>query len=129
MNWIKSFSLVDWLWICSLNYKISLFRSKKLSCHNSLHCVKSVQIRSYFWSVFSCIQSKYRKIRTRNNSIFGHFSRSVMFTMNMSSQIFHLFIWSLRRRFVVEVFLNILRKTPVPESPFYKQPATSSYSY
>ena len=33
------------------------------------HCVKSVQIRSYFWSVFSCI-------RTRNKSVFGHFSRS-----------------------------------------------------
>ena len=25
------------------------------------------------WSVFSCIQSKYRKIRTRKNSLFGHF--------------------------------------------------------
>ena len=33
------------------------------------HCVKSVQIRSYFWSVFSCI-------RTRNNSLFRHFSSS-----------------------------------------------------
>ena len=44
-------------------------------------CVKSVQVRSYFWSVFSCIrteygfygvnlsiQPEYRKIRTRNNS-------------------------------------------------------------
>ena len=50
------------------------------------HCVKSVQIRSYFWSVFSCIwieyvnlriQSEYRKIWTRNNCVFGHFSRSV----------------------------------------------------
>ena len=49
------------------------------------HCVKSVQMRSFFWSVFSCIrteygnirvQFKYRKIRTRNNSVFGHFSRS-----------------------------------------------------
>ena len=39
--------------------------------------VKSVQIRSYFWSVFSCIQSEYRKIRTRNNSVSGHISRSV----------------------------------------------------
>ena len=28
-------------------------------------CVKSVQIRSFFWSVFSCI-------RTRKNSVFGH---------------------------------------------------------
>ena len=30
--------------------------------------MKSVQMRSYFWS-------EYRKIRTRNNSVFGHFSR------------------------------------------------------
>ena len=33
------------------------------------HSVKSVQIRSHLWSVFS-------RIRTRNNSTFGHFSRS-----------------------------------------------------
>ena len=52
----------------------------------SNHCVKSVQIRSFFWSLFSCIrteyedllriQSKYRKIRTRKNSARGHFSSS-----------------------------------------------------
>ena len=24
-----------------------------------LHCVKRVQIRSYFWSVFSCIRTEY----------------------------------------------------------------------
>ena len=29
------------------------------------------------YSVNFCIQSKYRKIRTRNNSVFGHFSHSV----------------------------------------------------
>ena len=40
------------------------------------HCVKSVQIESYFWSVFSCIRSEYRKIRTKNNSVFGHVLRS-----------------------------------------------------
>ena len=39
------------------------------------HCVKSVQIRSYFWSVFSCIQFEYKKIRTRKCSVSGHFSR------------------------------------------------------
>ena len=38
------------------------------------HCVKFVQIRSYFWSVFSC-RTEYRKIRARNNSVFEHFSR------------------------------------------------------
>ena len=41
-----------------------------------VHYVESVQIWSYFWSVFSCIRTKYRKIRTGNKSIFGHFSRS-----------------------------------------------------
>ena len=33
------------------------------------HCVKSFQIRSFLWS-------KYRQIRTRKKSVFGHFSRS-----------------------------------------------------
>ena len=33
------------------------------------HCVKSVQTRSYFWSVFS-------HIWTIKNSVFGHFSHS-----------------------------------------------------
>ena len=33
------------------------------------HCMKTVQIWSFFWSVFFCI-------RTRKNSVFGHFSRS-----------------------------------------------------
>ena len=44
--------------------------SQKLLHLWRLHCVKSVQIRSYFWS-------EYRKIRTSNNSVFGNFSRSV----------------------------------------------------
>ena len=55
-------------------------------------CVKSAQMRCYFWSVFSRIrteygeilvslriQSKCGKICTRNNSVFGHFSRSGYF--------------------------------------------------
>ena len=53
----------------------------------SEHCVKCVQKRSFSSSVFSrirteygvslCIQSECRKIRTRKNFVFGHFSRSV----------------------------------------------------
>ena len=51
---------------------------------NSLHTdknaldyyVKILQIYSFFWSVFSRIQSKYGKIRTRKNSVIGHFSHS-----------------------------------------------------
>ena len=30
------------------------------------HCVKSVQIRSFFWSVFSCIQTQYRDLRSKS---------------------------------------------------------------
>ena len=60
--------------------------SLNLNIVPKLHCVKRVHIRGYFWSVFSCIliysvnlriQSKDRKTRTRNNSVFGHFSRNV----------------------------------------------------
>ena len=40
-----------------------------------LHCVKSVQIRSIFWSLFYCIRTEYRKIRSRKYSVFGRFSR------------------------------------------------------
>ena len=39
-----------------------------------LHCVKSVQIRSFFWSVFSPNAGKYG---TEKNSVFGRFSHSV----------------------------------------------------
>ena len=46
------------------------------SVYLSIHCLKSVQIRSYFWSVFSCIRTEYRKRRTRNKSVFGQFSHS-----------------------------------------------------
>ena len=41
--------------------------------------MKSAQIRSYFWSLFSCIWTEYRKIRTKNNSLLGHFSSSGSF--------------------------------------------------
>ena len=54
----------------------------------SLHCVKSLQIRRFCWSVFSGIrteyvdlrskspfQFEYRKKRARKNCVFGHFSR------------------------------------------------------
>ena len=57
-----------------------------------LHCMKSVQIRRFFLHVFSLIrtecveilvslriQFQSRKIQTRKNSVFGHFSRSAWY--------------------------------------------------
>ena len=56
------------------------------------HWVKCVQIRCFFWSVFSRIWTEYcGKIRTRKISVFGHFSRIERLSWNkvkkQSSQI------------------------------------------
>ena len=32
----------------------------------SIHCVKSVQIRSFFWSVFFCIRTEYGNLRSKS---------------------------------------------------------------
>ena len=37
------------------------------------HCVRSAQVRSYFWS-------ECGKIQTRKNSVFGHFHAAAIFT-------------------------------------------------
>ena len=53
------------------------------------HCVKSVQMRSFFWPLFSCIQSEYRKIWIRKISVFGHFSRSVWYSSSSKISYMH----------------------------------------
>ena len=60
-----------------------------------LHCVKSIRMWSLFWSVHSCIWTKYgylqskylysvwmREIWARKSSAFGHFSRSTINSYN-----------------------------------------------
>ena len=64
--------------------------------------MKSGQIRSYFWSVFSCIRTEYGDLQVnlqiqsntekygpkkKKNSILGHFSRSARFS---SEKMLHL---------------------------------------
>ena len=75
--------LVIWVVIFAKGLALSAYKNmsnmegnKKYNM-GTFHCVKSVQIRSFFWSVFSCIRTEYRKIRTRKNSVLGHFSRSI----------------------------------------------------
>ena len=56
-------------------------------CKTKEHCVKCVQIRSFFWSVFSRVRTEYVEIRNmssysvrmrensnQKSSVFGHFS-------------------------------------------------------
>ena len=64
-----------------LNIAITLFEKawtwmQKSATFLLQHCVKSIQIRRIFWSVFSRIWTEYEKIRTRKNSVSGYFSRS-----------------------------------------------------
>ena len=60
------------------------------------HCVKSVQIRSFFCSAFSRIRTEYEEIRSKSpysvrmrentnqkNSVFGHFSWTVESTFKL----------------------------------------------
>ena len=66
--------------------------------HNNLYA-KSVQMQSYFWSVFSCIRTENRdflckspysvqiqEIRTKKSSVFGHFSHKVNTLSNSTTQ-------------------------------------------
>ena len=72
-------------------------------CREHSHCVKSVQIRTFFLSAFSFIWTAYRKIRTRKNSVFGHFSRSVDKTEKSRSVSWMNFYFGI---FVAVFFLN-----------------------
>ena len=58
--------------ILLINYNLKRLQQKS----RKIHCLKSAQIRSFLWSLFFYIRTEYRKIRTRKNSVFGHFSRS-----------------------------------------------------
>ena len=93
-------------WFRSHTWKYNIQANKRLT----MHCVKSVQIRSYFWSIYIvnlCIQSEQRKIRTRNNSVFGHFSRSERLKKND-----HYSIWC---------FWSFFHFLFIPDNKSYKQ--------
>ena len=70
----ESNSLSPQFWGAPLGIR---FKKLILSCLLSqdgtqfLHCVKSVRIRSFFWSVFLCIQTEYGEIRSPNAGKYG----------------------------------------------------------
>ena len=90
-NWRVSSSCIDWklrkekLEFCTFFAEwvvlhILISYSGRVMSNLVSHWVKSVQIWSYFWSVFSCIRIEYGDLRSKsryNNSVFGRFSRSV----------------------------------------------------
>ena len=78
---------VRWIFFVGVS---KLLDSKYPEASRHWHCVKSVQIRNFFYSVFSRIWTEYgevlrispysvrmRENTDQKNSVFGHFSRSV----------------------------------------------------
>ena len=77
------------------------------------HCVKSVQIHSFFWSIISCLRTEYEYLlckspysawihenKTQKNSAFWHFSRSVVGLLLKST----VTEWNTERRSGIVVF-------------------------
>ena len=64
-------------------------QSKKiiLSYSTTASKVSKNEIRRFSPNTGVRIQSEYRKIRTRNNSVFGHFSRSERFTISICTAV------------------------------------------
>ena len=48
----------------SFKFSFSIYSLFKLNLFS--YCVKSVQIRSYFWSIFSCIRTEYGDLRNKS---------------------------------------------------------------
>ena len=50
--------------VCNGDSKSNKSREVKfiIATSKNPHCVKSVQIRSYFWAAFSCIQTEYEEL-------------------------------------------------------------------
>ena len=81
LPWSKNTKFFDSLAIWLIGFWIRLW---------VFHCVKTVQIWSFFWSVFSLIRIEYRRMKTRKNDVFGHFSHRVLFFKRPQKGLFQL---------------------------------------
>ena len=73
-------------------------KTVRLYVHINFHCVKSVQIRSFFKSVFFCIRTEYGIIRTRKKSVFGHFSQCLLQKAELAIKNFFIKFEQIRRK-------------------------------
>ena len=91
-------------------YLMSFYRNKVMTMifasNLFRHCVKSVQIRSFFWSVFPCIRAYYTELRVKI-SVFGHFSCSESLPIRITNYIKN---HMLKRIKMTMRFINILER-------------------
>ena len=102
--------------------------------YQNIHCVKSVCIRNFFWSVFSCIRTEYGEIRIYNfHAVIiarvqvMHRVRSSVFLLQIGLEFVKSTKETQKQPFAVvrqnkcsRKFRNIHRKTPVLRSFFKK---------
>ena len=83
----KVFDILSKLGLC-INYNTTC-EIETNQVKKEQHCEKSIQIRSFFWSVFSCIRAEYGDLRCKS-------SYSVRIQENMGQRKFR--IWTLSTR-------------------------------
>ena len=92
-------------------------------------CVKSVQIWSFFWSVFSAfglnadiysvncrIQPECGKIRTRKNTVFGHFSQSELSWDYVVQLFWRILIFA---EYLLQWLLLLIHENPMINTPIF----------
>ena len=88
---------------------------KKLSKRQTVHCVKCVQIRSFFWSIFSRNRTEYGEIRSTYT---WKGVKETFLTISFFCVMVRL-IWGLRHKFFISLrFRQILNLRP--SADFYK---------
>ena len=114
-TYMKLKTLILLVFYISIFLKIfSIFWQAKVE--STYHCVKNVQILSFFWSVFSHIRTEYGEIRSIP-------LYSVQMRGNMDQKKLH--IWTLFTQFIrtkIIVFINnILQKIAISKSFNYSK--------
>ena len=79
------------LWLYSEPFSVTARKASKHGVFSGPY-FRIFGLNAEVYSVNLCIQSEYKKIRTRKNSVFGHFSRSVWKQSLQSFQKFSFFI-------------------------------------
>ena len=83
-----------------------------------VHCVKSVQMRSFFWSVFSCIRTEYgdllcKSVVVAKNEIFNRYFSMILlkFYFNILVEQFWMNLSDPLRK-VIKNNKNLIQKSP-----------------
>ena len=132
VEWKRKLEILSWSSVVQTLEIFALNSHDNHDPHSDIselnHCVKSGQIRSFFWSVFSRIRTEYGetvslrihsecgKTRTRKNAVFGHFSRSKYFIIVGFLLTFYVFPLISNMFFSIVVSFDFVKKVSRAET-------------